>query len=411
MASTVSAKKSQQRKKEKKIPKDVENGQKMNWSSLLLCLVMKRNCFASNLEKLALKKSSNNEVFTHIKKLFDQVLQDPSFREQNNRNNFVLKDGTALKYVNIDTSVEKLRRKYANLKTEWRKLRDRVKLGSGLSPKNEPRWYKYMNPIFSETNEDIDLAAESADVSYMENFGENPGNDSCPESESSILSDDESSNFSAALSSKSKSLLKRLRSTPTSESEEEHADAEETESSSCTKTCTKPGKVVAAPHQKRKAVRSQQQALSHLASNVEQIASVQMKKHKLSLESDLKREHMYLKFKQEELERNRKHEEKMATRTREHEIQMAEIYVTAMSANPNQGSNYFPPPPTNMHLMSTPMQHNAMTAANFGRPYAAAFTPTSMPSPVRYDMQNNENSQQNSYSGSNDSYHGFNSPH
>ena len=107
----------------------------MNWSSLLLCLVMKRNCFASNLEKLALKKSSNNEVFTHIKKLFDQVLQDPSFREQNNRNNFVLKDGTALKYVNIDTSVEKLRRKYANLKTEWRKLRDRVKLGSGLSPK------------------------------------------------------------------------------------------------------------------------------------------------------------------------------------------------------------------------------------------------------------------------------------
>ena len=69
---------------------------------------------------------------------------------------------------------------------------------------------------------------------------------------------------------------------------------------------------------------------------------------------------------------------------------MAEMYVRAMSANPNQGSNYFPPPPTNMHLMSTAMQQNAMATVNFGRPYAAAFIPKSMSSPVRYDNQNNE---------------------
>ena len=112
---------------------------------------------------------------------------------------------------------------------------------------------------------------------------------------------------------------------------------------------SKPGKVVAAPHQKKKAVRSQQQALSQLASSVDQIASVQMKKHKLLLEADLKREEMYLKFKQEELQRSREYEERMAERAREHEIRMAEIYVRAM--NGGSQSNYHPSNNAAMHLM------------------------------------------------------------
>ena len=61
-----------------------------------------------------------------------------------------------------------------------------------------------------------------------------------------------------------------------------------------------------------------------------------MKKHKLTLESDLKHEQMYLKFKQEELQRNHEHEEKMVARAHEHEIRMTKIYLRAMSANTNQ---------------------------------------------------------------------------
>ena len=38
----------------------------------------------------------------------------------------------------------------------------------------------------------------------------------------------------------------------------------------------------------------------------------------MTLESDLKREQMYLKFKEEEPQRNCEHEEKMAARAREH---------------------------------------------------------------------------------------------
>ena len=116
-----------------------------------------------------------------------------------------------------------------------------MKNGSGLSPKNELRQCKYLNSMFSETYEDIEPAAESADVSCMDNFGEDPGNESYPESGASNFSDDEGSNFSASLSSKSK---KKLRSTPvSSESWEEH-DGEEIESTS-TKT-SNTGNVVAA---------------------------------------------------------------------------------------------------------------------------------------------------------------------
>ena len=71
-----------------------------------------------------------------------------------------------------------------------------------------------------------------------------------------------------------------------------------------------------------------------------------MKKHKLKLESDLKREQMYLKFKQEELQRNRQHEEKVVARAREHEIRMAKNNLRATSANTNHG-NHSPPPTSN----------------------------------------------------------------
>lgn len=42
-------------------------------------------------------------------RLLDLILQDKSFRVQNNRNNFVTKDGATVKYGNLDTSTEKLR--------------------------------------------------------------------------------------------------------------------------------------------------------------------------------------------------------------------------------------------------------------------------------------------------------------
>ena len=278
MASTTTNKKSSANKKKQDDSKRCRKWTEDELEQYSIVLSDEENCFAATLEKLALKKSSNNEVFMHVKKLFDKILHDPDFKTQNEKNNFHLKDGTVMKYLSIDTSIEKLRRKYANLKTEWRRIRDRVKNGSGLSPKNEPLWYNYLNPIFSETNEDIDLAAESADLSFRNEIEENT------DKETSSDTDIEPSQFSLSVEKKRRTK-KCLSSTRTVHSDSEEDDCDKTEMENASAKKSKPsGKVVAAPHQKRKAVRSQQQALSQLASSVDQIASVQMKKHKLTLE-------------------------------------------------------------------------------------------------------------------------------
>ena len=84
--------------------------------------------------------------------------------------NFKSKDGSIFKYEQLDTSIPKLRKKYTNLKTEWRKLTERAKTGSGLAPEKEPKWYQHLNVIFAETNEELQLAADSGDLSFTQEF-------------------------------------------------------------------------------------------------------------------------------------------------------------------------------------------------------------------------------------------------
>ena len=70
------------------------------------------------LEKLASKKSSNNEVFKCVKKPFDETLQDSGFMESNERNNFMNKDNAIKSYKNIETAIDKLRIKFKSFKQE-----------------------------------------------------------------------------------------------------------------------------------------------------------------------------------------------------------------------------------------------------------------------------------------------------
>ena len=80
--------------------------------------------------------------------------------------------GVVSEYTPLDTSLEKLRRKYTTLKAEWRKISDRCKNGSGLALEKEPSWYKILNPIFSEKNESLHLAEGSEDLSFnLQNDG------------------------------------------------------------------------------------------------------------------------------------------------------------------------------------------------------------------------------------------------
>ena len=85
---------------------------------------------------------------------------------------------------------------------------------------------------------------------------------------------------------------------------------------------------------KRKVVRYQPQALSHLAHSVEQIALLQVKKHRLFIEADLKWGAMFLTHKKEETKRNR-----------DNELRLAEIYTGAVSSQfgPQHAFNSTPP--------------------------------------------------------------------
>ena len=58
----------------------------------------------SHWKSLALKKSSNNEVFEHVKITFDKALKTPEFIYENEKNNFTDADGK-ITYLNNWTLV------------------------------------------------------------------------------------------------------------------------------------------------------------------------------------------------------------------------------------------------------------------------------------------------------------------
>ena len=76
------------------------------------------NGFAFRLDRVALKKSSNNEVYEHMRKIFYEELTIKDFIEINEKNNF--KDKERVKgYKKLDTSITRLRIKFNSLKSGW----------------------------------------------------------------------------------------------------------------------------------------------------------------------------------------------------------------------------------------------------------------------------------------------------
>ena len=83
-----------------------------------------------------------------------------------------------------------------------------------------------------------------------------------------------------------------------------------------------------APHKKRKVVQLQNQALSHMAKGMQDIASSQIKRAKLMIEAHRKREKLFLKYKEEEAKRNR-----------EYELSLAQTYATALANSTQNRTN------------------------------------------------------------------------
>ena len=125
------------------------------------------NNFLVAIEKLALKCSSNEEVFGNIKNLFEIALQDERFIKLNEKKNFTDKKGNLKQYEKLDTSIKKLRNQTKTLKKEWKVITDRVKNWSGLAAGEEPEWYQHINPILAETNEEINPTCSALQTSFV----------------------------------------------------------------------------------------------------------------------------------------------------------------------------------------------------------------------------------------------------
>ena len=102
-----------------------------------------------------------------VKKPFVETLQDSGFIESDERNNFMNKDNTIKSYKNTETSINKLRIKFEFFKQEWSKIQSRIKNGSGLAPKKDQHWRKYLNCVFSKTNEVINLTPSAEQTSFV----------------------------------------------------------------------------------------------------------------------------------------------------------------------------------------------------------------------------------------------------
>ena len=99
--------------------------------------------------------------------MFDEALSREDFVELNEKN-FMNKKGKLLFYEELDTTVQKLRTQFKTLKSEWRKITDRWRNGSGLAPEGKPTWYDILNNVFAETNEEINLSSCAAETSFAD---------------------------------------------------------------------------------------------------------------------------------------------------------------------------------------------------------------------------------------------------
>lgn len=105
-----------------------------------------------------------------------------------------LKRKNVLTHLRID--VGKLRVKFEWIRVQkwirvqWHKYTDRIKKGSDTSPIEEPEWYKIINPFFSDTHSNLEIASKAGDVLSHENSETDSDEEQTETSHGSYLEED-----------------------------------------------------------------------------------------------------------------------------------------------------------------------------------------------------------------------------
>lgn len=245
------------------------------------------------LETMALKKSSNEKVFEKIKQ-----------------------------ELNVEIEVEQLRRKYKWFKTEWRKMNTKIRSGSGLAAKDTevPKWYEFLDPIFTQGVDNmIELSSKAVDV--------------CESSSEEELTDgDGTQSEIETLSISSKERLTKRRSSSSNSINTDTTDGKESDGGDLEsgdenspdgkklaegddkrpKTDIKPCK----SSTKKRMPKTQTAAMWQIVKSLEESTSKQEKKsdERLNaiLETERRRDELFLSFQREQAEASRQHELAMA---------------------------------------------------------------------------------------------------
>ena len=196
------------------------------------------------------------------------------------------KDGHPILHKTLDTLIERLRNKYKALKQEWSKIITRMKSGSGLSLEKEPVWFKHLDPVFCETNEEMKLTSSAMETSFL---------------------NEQDGEYEEERNGEKKGILSGADEMDENNELESEIEASN-ELNIGNATSGDKRKVVVAPHRKAKQVRSNKQALSEIANGLKALAETSQKNNKMMIEEERKREERYLSFRREEAEKNRQHE-------------------------------------------------------------------------------------------------------
>ena len=124
--------------------------------------------FADCLERRALKRSANEEVYKEILQLFQEEMNKEEFLQCNAKN---FSKG---KYEPLQVDTKKLQTKYHVLKRKWREIKDRPRKGSGLAPKSNLEWHEKIDYILGDINTDLnELVSTSLDTPYSQEVIQN----------------------------------------------------------------------------------------------------------------------------------------------------------------------------------------------------------------------------------------------
>ena len=234
------------------------------------------------MDKLALKKSSNNEVFEHTQKELAEQMETEDFQS---RNNGYFKSTP----TKLDISIAKLRQKYKWYKTEWTNKTNRARNCSGLDPVKEPHWYQILNPVFAETHKPLNLVSSAAETSFVnENFSDS----SLQEHDNDDDDESEPASFSRSDGTNLNDLDAEDKQADNDAPRGIHQNVRQADKP----PLRKKSKIAKPPHKKSEKIKSTTHGLSAIARGINASIAAQDKRFERQLKENTERERRLLEF-------------------------------------------------------------------------------------------------------------------